>query len=140
MSRTTFSGPVASLGGFIGATTSYIIGAGVTAANVDATGSYVILSSANGGPTGAVTLTLPQVESGTFSVTAQPADYRYDGARGVVFNEGAVTGTLKGFGSQPINGSVTGVEVPPNSVVQWAGNGNQAAPWVAVVNTLATPL
>lgn len=140
MSMTTFSGPVRSIGGFMGATTSYVIGAGVTAADISATGSYVILSSTNGGPTGAVTLTLPQVESGSFSTTSQPADYRYDGAQGAVFNEGAVTGTLKGYGSQPINGSVTGVEIPPSSIVQWGGNGNQAAPWVAIVNTLATPL
>ena len=140
MSMTTFSGPVRSIGGFMGATTSYVIGAGVTAADISATGSYVILSSTNGGPTGAVTLTLPQVESGSFSTTSQPADQRYDGAQGAVFNEGAVTGTLKGYGSQPINGSVTGVEIPPGSIVQWGGNGNQAAPWVAIVNTLATPL
>jgi hypothetical protein len=140
MAMTTFTGPVRSLNGFMGATTSYIIGAGVTAASIDATGSYVILSSTNGGPTGAVTLTLPQVESGTFTTSSQPADPRYDGAQGVVFNEGAVTGTLKGYGTQPINGSVTGVEIPPSSIVQWGGNGNQAAPWVAVVNTLATPL
>jgi hypothetical protein len=140
MAMTTFSGPVRSIGGFMGASTAYIIGAGVTAANLDATGSYVLLSAANGGPTAAVTMTLPQVQSGTFTTTSQPADPRYDGAQGAVFNEGAVTGTLKGYGSQPINGSVTGVEVPPSSVVQWKGNGNQAAPWVAVVNTLATPL
>lgn len=140
MSMTTFSGPVRSLGGFMGAVTSYVLGAGTTAADISATGSYVIIADTQGGPTGAVTLTLPQVESGTFTPSSQPADTRYDGAQGAVFNQGSVTGTLKGYGSQPINGSVTGVEIPPNSVVQWAGNGNQAAPWIAVVNTMATAL
>jgi hypothetical protein len=30
-----------------------------------------------------------------------------------------------------------GVNIAVNSVVQWAGNGNQSAPWLAIANALA---
>jgi hypothetical protein len=38
---------------------------------------------------------------------------------------------LKGYGSQVISG-VAEVTISNGTVVQWAGNGNQNAPWIAV--------
>jgi hypothetical protein len=132
MSFTTFTGPVRSLNGFVEPVT-YIFATDVVGGevNISATGNYVILSPADGGPATEATLVLPQVESGQFNLTEQPADARYNGARGAVVNYGAVDHKLKGFGAQVISG-VAEVTIADGTVVQWAGNGNQAAPWIAI--------
>ena len=139
MAKTTFSGPVNSLGGFM-QPVQYITSASVSPISIDAGSSYVILATAQGGPASAVTLVLPQVTSGTFSPTAQPADANYNGIRGQVYNQdGTLVHILKGFGSpaQPVNQDADGVNIAVNSVVQWVGNGNQSAPWLAIANSLA---
>jgi len=116
----------------------YITSADVSPITIDAGGSYVILATAQGGPAAAVTLVLPQVTSGTFTPTAQPADERFNGIRGQVYNQDdTLVHILKGFGTQPVNEDADGVNIAVSSVVQWVGNGNQSAPWLAVANSLA---
>jgi len=136
MSFTTFSGPVRSLAGFVEPVT-YIFATDVVGGevNISATGNYVLLSPADGGPATQATLVLPQVESGAFNLTEQPADSRYDGVRGSVVNYGAVAHKLKGYGAQTISG-VAEVTLAAGTVVQWGGNGNQAAPWTAISNAI----
>jgi hypothetical protein len=132
MSFTTFSGPIRSLAGFVEPVT-YIFATDVVGGevNISATGNIVILSPADGGPATEATLVLPQVVSGQFNLTQQPADARYDGAKGSVVNYGAVAHKLKGYDTQTISG-VAEVTIAAGRVVQWGGNGNQAAPWTAV--------
>jgi hypothetical protein len=136
MSFTTFSGPVRSIAGFVEPVT-YIFATDVVGGevNISATGNYVLLSPADGGPATQATLVLPQVESGQFNLTEQPADTRYDGAKGSVLNYGAVAHKLKGYGAQTISG-VAEVTIAAASAVQWGGNGNQAAPWSAISNAI----
>ena len=140
MAYTTFSGPVRSGAGFA-TPIQYITSSSGSTINIEAGGNYVILATAQGGPASAVTLVLPQVTSGTFAPGSYPSDVRYDGIQGSVYNQdGTLTHTLKGFGTQPVNENAAGVDIDPESVVQWAGNGNQSAPWLAIINTLATPV
>ena len=137
MAKTSFSGPVNSLAGFM-QPVEYITASSVSPINISAGGSYVILATAQGGPSGVVTLVLPQVTSGTFSVGNYPADTNYNGIRGQVYNQDpTLVHILKGYGTQPVNENAAGCNVAVNSVVQWAGNGNQSAPWLAVTNALA---
>ena len=137
MAYTTFSGPVRSLGGFA-SPVEYITSASGSTINISAGGTYVILATAQGGPSGVVTLVLPEVTSGTFAVGFYPADTRYEGLRGQVYNQDAsLVHKLKGFGTQKVNENTTGVNIAPANVVQWEGNGNQSAPWLAITNTLA---
>ncbi len=137
MAKTSFSGPVNSLNGFM-QPVEYITSASVSPINISAGGSYVILATAQGGPASAVTLVLPQVTSGTFAVGNYPADANYNGIRGQVYNQDpTLVHILKGYGTQPVNENAAGCNVAVNSVVQWAGNGNQSAPWLAVANALA---
>jgi hypothetical protein len=137
MAKTTFSGPVNSAAGFM-QPVEYITSASGTTINIAAGGSYVILATAQGGPASAVTLVLPQVTSGTFLPGQYPADANYNGIRGQVYNQDpTLVHILKGFGTQPVNENAAGVNVAVNSVVQWVGNGNQSAPWLAVANALA---
>jgi hypothetical protein len=137
MAKTSFSGPVNSLNGFM-QPVEYITSASVSPISISAGGSYVILATAQGGPASAVTLVLPQVTSGTFSVGNYPADANYNGIRGQVYNQDpTLVHVLKGFGTQPVNENAAGCNVAVNSVVQWVGNGNQSAPWLAVANALA---
>ena len=139
MAKTTFSGPVNSTNGFM-QPVQYITSADTSPINIDAGATYVILATAQGGPAGAVTLVLPQVVSGTFLPGQYPADERYNGIRGQVYNQdGTLVHILKGFGSpaQPVNENVDGANVATESVVQWVGNGNQSAPWLAITSSLA---
>jgi len=137
MAKTTFSGPVNSTNGFM-QPVQYITSADVSPINIDAGGSYVILATAQGGPASAVTLVLPEVTSGTFLPGQYPADANYNGIRGQVYNQDpTLVHVLKGFGTQPVNENAAGCNVAVNSVVQWVGNGNQSAPWLAVANALA---
>jgi hypothetical protein len=136
MAYTTFSGPVRSNGGFA-SPVEYILGASTTTVNIEAGKTYVIIAEDQGGPTGACTLVLPQVVSGAFTPTSQPADQRYNGIEGKVFNQSTtLTHVLDGYGSQTING-LASVNIDPTKVVQWSGNGNQAAPWIAIESSLA---
>ena len=136
MAYTTFSGPVRSNGGFA-TPVEYILGASTTTVNIEAGKTYVIIAENQGGPTAPCTLVLPQVVSGTFSPTDQPADERYNGIEGKVFNQSTtLTHILDGFGSQTING-LASVNIDPAKVVQWSGNGNQSAPWIAIESSLA---
>jgi hypothetical protein len=140
MAKTTFSGPVNSTNGFQ-QPVFYITSADTSPININAGGTYVILATAQGGPAGAVTLVLPQVESGTFAPGYYPADERYNGIRGQVFNQDdTLTHVLKGFGTQPVNENAAGVDIEPEKVIQWMGNGNQSAPWLAITSDLATPV
>jgi hypothetical protein len=137
MAYTTFSGPVRSGAGFA-TPVQYITSASGTTINIEAGGTYVILATAQGGPAAPVTLVLPQVTSGTFAPGYYPSDARYDGIQGSVYNQdGALVHILKGFGTQPVNENATGVEIDSGKVVQWAGNGNQSAPWLAISSDLA---
>jgi hypothetical protein len=137
MAKTTFSGPVNSTNGFM-QPVQYITSADVSPITIDAGGSYVILATAQGGPAAAVTLVLPQVTSGTFLPGQYPADANFNGIRGQVYNQDpTLVHILKGFGTQPVNEDADGVNIAVNSVVQWVGNGNQSAPWLAVANSLA---
>jgi len=120
----------------------YITASSVSPINISAGGSYVILATAQGGPSGVVTLVLPEVTSGTFLPGQYPADANYNGIRGQVYNQDdTLVHILKGFGSpaQPVNENVAGANIAVESVVQWVGNGNQSAPWLAVANALAGP-
>jgi hypothetical protein len=137
MAKTTFSGPVNSLGGFM-QPVNYITSADTSPISIDAGSTYVILATAQGGPAAAVTLVLPEVTSGTFLPGQYPADQRYNGIRGQVFNQDdTLVHILKGFGTQPVNENVAGANVATESVVQWSGNGNQSAPWLAITSSLA---
>ena len=136
MAYTTFSGPVRSNGGFA-SPVEYILGASTTLVNIEAGKTYVIIAENQGGPTAACTLVLPQVVSGAFTPTSQPADQRYNGIEGKVFNQSTtLTHVLDGYGSQTING-LASVNIDPTKVVHWSGNGNQAAPWIAIESSLA---
>jgi hypothetical protein len=67
-----------------------------------------------------------------------PADANYNGIRGQVYNQDdTLVHVLKGFGTQPVNENVDGANVAAESVVQWVGNGNQSAPWLAITSSLA---
>jgi hypothetical protein len=139
MAKTSFSGPVNSLNGFM-QPVEYITSASGSTINISAGGSYVILAAAQGGPSGVVTLVLPQVTSGTFEPGQYPADANYNGIRGQVYNQSSsLVHILKGFGSpaQPVNENADGANVAAESVVQWVGNGNQSAPWLAITSSLA---
>jgi hypothetical protein len=137
MAKTSFSGPVNSLNGFM-QPVEYITASSVSPINISAGGSYVILATTQGGPSGVVTLVLPQVTSGTFLPGQYPADANYNGIRGQVYNQDpTLVHILKGFGTQPVNENAAGCNVAVNSVVQWVGNGNQSAPWLAIANALA---
>jgi hypothetical protein len=137
MAKTTFSGPVNSLAGFM-QPVSYITSADVSPISIDAGGTYVILAAAQGGPSGVVTLVLPEVTSGTFAVGSYPADANYNGIRGQVYNQSSsLVHILKGFGTQPVNEDPQGCNLASSSVVQWMGNGNQSAPWLAITSSLA---
>lgn len=139
MARTSFNGPVRSFNGYM-TPPKYIFATDVVNGEVaiEATGAYIVLTAAEGGPSGAVKFVLPQVVSGTFSLTEQPADERYNGAQGSLINYGAQAHELVGYNGQLVNGSATGVVVPAQTIVQWGGNGNQSAPWVAVESDLCT--
>lgn len=135
MAQSNWSGPINSDTGFM-SNVRYILGASTTAVNIEAGCTYIIIAEDQGGPTGVCTLTLPEVVSGSFSPTSQPADPRYNGIEGKIFNQSTtLTHVLSGYGSQTISG-VADVSIAPARVVQYAGNGNQAAPWIAISNAL----
>jgi hypothetical protein len=139
MAKTSFSGPVNSLNGFM-QPVNYILGAATTSVTINPGVTYVIIAEDQGGPTAACDLVFPEVVSGSFQPSYgnnQPADQRFNGIRGQVFNQSTtLTHTLSGFGSQTING-LASVNIEPSKVVQWSGNGNENAPWIAIESSLA---
>jgi hypothetical protein len=132
MGMSTVSGPWRSLAGFMEPVV-YIKATDVVGGevNIPAGANVVILSPADGGPATEATLVLPQVVSGSFDLNSQPADVNYNGIQGRATNYGAVAHKLKGYGSQTISGAAE-VTIAAGTVVQWGGNGNQAAPWIAI--------
>jgi len=137
MAKTTFTGPVNSLNGFQ-QPVEYITSASVSPMTINAGATYVILDASQGGPSGVFTMVLPEVTSGTFLPGQYPADARYNGIRGQVYNQSNdTTHVLKGFGTQPVNENAAGVGLAQGKVTQWMGNGNQSAPWLAIVSDLA---
>jgi hypothetical protein len=140
MAYTTFTGPVRSTNGFA-TPVQYITAADEAISsdiNIDAGGIYVILATLQGGPVAAVNLILPPVVSGTFEPNSQPADSNFNGIGGSVYNQDTIlVHKLKGTASQKVNANAGGVNIAVNSVVQWTGNGNQSAPWLAIANALA---
>jgi hypothetical protein len=138
MAKSTFSGPVNSLAGFM-QPVAYITSADTSPISIQAGVSYVILDASQGGPGSAVTLVLPEVTSGTFLPGQYPADANFNGIRGQVYNQSNdTTHILKGFGTQPVNENAAGVQIGQGKVIQWVGNGNQSAPWLAITSDLAT--
>jgi hypothetical protein len=148
MAYTTFSGPVRSLAGFAEPVV-YIKATDVVggAVNIPAGGNIVILSAADGGPASTCTLVLPEVTSGEFTLSEQPAQAIYNGIKGSILNyDASITHVLGGYGTndststagQKVNGSTAGVVIPAGYGVQFGGNGNQAAPWAATNSVLST--
>jgi hypothetical protein len=129
MSKSTFSGPIQSDGGFMTPVVPLIATASFTQAEVG--GNYVILSTVDGGAAAPITLTLPQVVgSGT------TPDVNYNGLRGSIFNADTVlTHILAAYAGQTVNGAAT-VSIPPLHFAEWVGNGNQNAPWLVRLSTL----
>jgi hypothetical protein len=137
MAQSNWSGPINSDTGFM-SNVRYILGASTTAVNIEAGCTYIIIAEDQGGPTGVCTLTLPEVVSGTFLPDSQPADPRYNGIQGQIFNQSTtLTHVLSGYGDQTVSG-VANVSIAPARIVQYAGNGNQSAPWLAISNALLT--
>jgi hypothetical protein len=138
MAQSNWSGPINSDNGFM-SSVRYVLGASTTTINIEPGCTYVIIAENQGGPTGACTLVLPKVTSGTFDPSFgdnQPADPNYNGIQGSVLNQSTtLTHKLAAFSGQTISG-LAEVSIAPATVVQWAGNGNQSAPWVAISNPL----
>ena len=136
MAFTTFSGPVRSLAGFA-QPIQYVTAASGSTVDIDAGSQVVILSPADGGPAATINLRLPLVQTTNgeaFNITN--ADPRYAGVRGSVLNYGGVAHHLIGTSSQPVNENAAGVVIAAGTAVQFAGNGNPAAPWAAVASSL----
>ena len=139
MALSTASGPWRSLAGFITPIT-YVYATDIVAGEYqiqDAGAEILVLSPADGGPASQVTFVLPNVTTvngGTWTgpESAQP---QFNGIRGSITNYGAVAHKLSGYGSQPVSG-VAEVTVAAGAIVQWGGNGNPNAPWIAISNAI----
>ena len=136
MAISTASGPWRSLAGYIVPIT-YVSAADIVGGEYqikDPGARILVLSPADGGPGSAVDFILPNVTlpdgvtTWTGPNTARP---ELNGIEGSITNYGAVAHKLKGYGSQVISG-VAEVTVDAGTVVQWAGNGNPNAPWLAI--------
>jgi hypothetical protein len=131
MAYTTFSGPVRSLNGF--ATPVAPIAAATTLTSATIGGDYVILATVDGGPSGAIAVTLPTVVG-----TATNPDATYNGIRGALFNADTIlTHTVNAAAGQTVNGAAS-VNVPPLHFAEWIGNGNQNAPWLCRISPLVS--
>jgi len=136
MALSTASGPWRSLTGYIVPIT-YVFATDIVAGEyqiLDAGARILVLSPADGGPASAVDFVLPNVTLPT-GVTAftgpQSAQPQFNGIEGSITNYGAVAHKLKGYGAQVVSG-VAEVTVAAGTIVQWAGNGNPNAPWIAI--------
>jgi len=131
MAKTTFSGPVNSTNGYM--TPVLPIAAATTLTQGAAGGNYVILSETDGGPSGAIAVTLPTVVG-----TSTNPDPNFNGLRGALFNaSGTLTHTLNAASGQTINGAAS-VNVLPGYFAEWIGNGNQNAPWLCKLSPLVS--
>jgi hypothetical protein len=140
MSLTTFSGPVRSLAGFITPIT-YVFATDIVAGEYqieDAGAEILVLSPADGGPASSVDFILPNVttSSGNAWVGPGSAQPQLNGIKGSITNYGGVAHVLKGTGTQPVSGNPAGVTVAAGHIVQWGGNGNPNAPWIAISNAI----
>ena len=141
MAISTASGPWRSLSGFITPIT-YVYATDIVGGNYqiqDAGARVLVLSPADGGPASAVNFVLPQVtnnDGGTTWLGPQSAQPELNGIRGSITNYGAVAHVLKGTGTQPVSGNPAGVTVAAGTIVQWGGNGNPNAPWIAINNAI----
>lgn len=136
MALSTASGPWRSAAGFIVPIT-YIFATDIVGGEYqiqDAGARILILSAADGGPASEVTFILPEVTLPPY-ITAwtgpNSARPELNGIEGSITNYGAQAHKLKGYGSQVISG-VAEVTLGTGTVVQWAGNGNPNAPWLAI--------
>ena len=137
MALSTASGPWRSGAGFIVPIT-YVFATDIVGGEfqIPYPGARVlILSQADGGPTGAVDFILPEVTlpPGVTTFTG-PGSARpeLNGVEGSITNYGADrTYKLKGFNGQLVSGQAE-VTIGTGTVVQWAGNGNPNAPWLAI--------
>jgi hypothetical protein len=131
MSKSTFSGPVQSNAGYM--TPVLPIAAATTLTSSTAGGNYVILASTDGGPSGAIAVTLPTVVG-----TSTNPDPNYNGLRGALFNADlALTHTVNAASGQTINGAAS-VNIPPLHFAEWIGNGNQNAAWLCKISPLVS--
>lgn len=129
MAKSTFSGPVQSNNGFM--TPVLPIAAATTLTQGTVGGDYVILAETDGGPSGAIAVTLPTVVG-----TSTAPDSRYNGIRGGLFNASTtLTHTVNAASGQTVNGAAS-VNVPPLHFAEWIGNGNQNAPWLCRISPL----
>ena len=140
MAISTASGPWRSLTGFITPIT-YVYATDIVGGEyqiLDAGAQVLVLSPADGGPASAVDFILPNVETndGNAWVGPQSAKPELNGIQGSITNYGAVAHVLKGTGTQPVSGNVAGVTVAAGAIVQWGGNGNPNAPWIAISNAI----
>ena len=140
MAISTASGPWRSLTGFITPIT-YVYATDVVGGNyqiLDAGAEILVLSPADGGPASSVNFILPNVvtnDGGTW-LGPQSALPELNGIKGSITNYGAVAHVLKGTGSQPVSGNASGVTLAAGHIVQWGGNGNPNAPWIAIDNAI----
>jgi hypothetical protein len=140
MAISTASGPWRSLTGFITPIT-YVFATDIVGGNYqieDAGAEILVLSPADGGPASAVNFILPNVvtNDGNAWVGPQSAKAELNGIKGSITNYGAVAHVLKGTGTQPVSGNPAGVTVAAGAIVQWGGNGNPNAPWIAINNAI----
>jgi hypothetical protein len=140
MAISTASGPWRSLTGFITPIT-YVYATDIVGGNYqiqDAGAQVLVLSPADGGPASAVNFILPNVvtNDGNAWVGPQSAQPELNGIQGSITNYGAVAHVLKGTGTQPVSGNAAGVTVAAGTIVQWGGNGNPNAPWIAISNAI----
>lgn len=139
MALSTVSGPWRSAAGFIVPIT-YVFATDIVAGEYqiqDAGARILVLSPADGGPASEVTFILPNVTTNNGQTWTGPATARpqFNGIEGSITNYGAQAHKLKGYGSQVVSG-VAEVTVAAGTVVQWAGNGNPNAPWLAISNAI----
>jgi len=148
MAISTASGPWRSLAGFIVPIT-YVHATDVVAGVYqiqDAGARILVLSEADGGPTGNVTFRLPVITTPTGAVFTEQNVYpQFNGIGGsiTVYSADHTYHLLGGVDSngntQLVNGSATGVNLPAG-ITQWAGNGNPDSPWLAIYNALVATL
>ena len=139
MAISTASGPWRSLAGFITPIT-YIYATDIVGGEYqiqDAGAQILVLSPADGGPASQVTFVLPNVvtNDGNAWVGPQSAKPELNGIQGSITNYGAVAHKLSGYSTQPVSG-VAEVTVAAGAIVQWGGNGNPNAPWIAISNAI----
>jgi hypothetical protein len=136
MALSSPSGPWRSMTGFIVPIT-YVFATDIVNDEYqiqDPGARVLVLSPADGGPANEVTFILPNVTVKPGSsgwVTPSDARPELNGIEGSITNYGAVAHKLKGYGSQVVSGAAE-VTIAAGRIVQWAGNGNPNAPWIAI--------